>query len=160
MIGDIPMPERHSPPGLEGIERKRWSYSVVLDRRKAEVRDILNVLATPEVLPAVVHCAGGADRTGLITALTLGLVGVPAETIAEDYALTARFNLPRHLVRNPQLDPATYTWRHFQLDTCSAEVMLGVLRDLDLRYCGVEGYVLHIGVRPDQIARLRQTLVE
>ena len=38
--------------------------------------------------------------------------------------------------------------------------MLGVLRDFDLRYCSVEGYVLHIGVRPDQIARLRQTLVE
>ena len=64
------------------------------------------------------------------------------------------------MVRNPQLGPAIYTWRHFQLYTCSVEVMLGVLRDLDLHYCSVEGYVLHIGVRPDQIARLRQTLVE
>ena len=160
MIGDIPIPERQSPPGVERTERKRWSYSVVLDKRKAEVRDTLGLLANPEVLPAVVHCAGGADRTGLITALTLGLVGVPAETIAEDYALTARFNLPRHLEKSPDLDRDTYTWEDFQADTCSAEVMLGVLRDLDLRYCGVEGYARHIGVEPDQIANLRQALVE
>ena len=160
MVGDIPMPERQTPPGLEEVERKRWGYSAVLDKREAAVRDTLSALAAPEALPALIHCAGGADRTGLITALALGLAGVSYETIADDYALTARFNLPRYLERHPEVNPATYTWRDFQRDTCSSGVMLGVLRDLDLRYCGVEGYALHIGVRPAEIAALRDALVE
>ncbi len=86
MAGDIPMRERQNlPQGLEEVERRRWMYSVVLDKRQPEVRDTLCALAAPNALP------GGADRTGLITALILGIAGVPDETIARDYALTARF---------------------------------------------------------------------
>lgn len=161
MAGDMPLRERQNlPQGLEEVERKRWGYSVVLDKRQPEVRDTLCTLAAPEALPALVHCAGGADRTGLITALVLGIAGVPAETIAQDYALTARFNLPRYLDAHPEIDAATYTWQDFERDTCSPEVMLGVLRDLDFRHCGVEGYALHAGVSPAEIDALRNALVE
>ena len=34
----------------------------------------------------VVHCSAGRDRTGLVTALLLSLVGVPQDAIVEDYA--------------------------------------------------------------------------
>lgn len=37
----------------------------------------------------IVHCAAGKDRTGLITAMALGEVGVDREAIVEDYALSA-----------------------------------------------------------------------
>ena len=160
MAGDIPMPERQGLPQLEEVERRRWMYSVVLDKREPEVCDTLRALAAPGALPALVHCAGGADRTGIITALVLGIAGVPAETIAGDYALTARYNLPRYLEDHPELDAATYTWQDFQRDTCPPGVMLGVLRDLDLRHCGVEGYALHAGVSPAEIEALREALVE
>ncbi|MFE6051541.1 tyrosine-protein phosphatase [Kitasatospora sp. NPDC056446] len=36
----------------------------------------------------LVHCAAGKDRTGLLTALLLDLLGVPAEEIVADYART------------------------------------------------------------------------
>ncbi|MFE4355629.1 tyrosine-protein phosphatase [Kitasatospora sp. NPDC056800] len=36
----------------------------------------------------LVHCAAGKDRTGLLTALLLELLGVPAEEIVADYART------------------------------------------------------------------------
>ncbi|MFI2608345.1 tyrosine-protein phosphatase [Kitasatospora sp. NPDC018619] len=36
----------------------------------------------------LVHCAAGKDRTGLLTALLLELLGVPAEEIVTDYART------------------------------------------------------------------------
>ena len=160
MVGDIPLRERQNLPQLEEVERKRWGYSVVLDKRQPEVRDTLCTLAAPDALPALVHCAGGADRTGLITALVLGIAGVPAETIAQDYALTARFNLPRYLDSHPEIDSSSYTWQDFQRDTCSPEVMLGVLRNLDERHCGVEDYALHAGVSPAEIDALRDALVE
>ena len=34
------------------------------------------------------HCFAGKDRTGILTALVLGLLGVPDADIAEDYALS------------------------------------------------------------------------
>ena len=34
------------------------------------------------------HCAAGKDRTGILAALVLSLVGVPDEVIAEDYTLS------------------------------------------------------------------------
>ncbi|MGY8662202.1 tyrosine-protein phosphatase [Bradyrhizobium sp. UFLA05-109] len=41
--------------------------------------------------PLVIHCTAGKDRTGLACALILHALGVPEETIAEDYLLTNRF---------------------------------------------------------------------
>ena len=123
------------------------------------MRDTLCTLAAPNALPALVHCAGGADRTGLITALVLGIAGVPAETIAQDYALTARFHLPRYLEDHPEIDPANYTWQDLQRDTRQPEVMLAVLRDLDERHCGVEGYALHAGVSQAEIDSIRDAMV-
>ncbi|MEU9318273.1 tyrosine-protein phosphatase [Streptomyces sp. NPDC048295] len=38
---------------------------------------------------ALVHCAAGKDRTGLLVALLLELVGVPDDQIADDYVRTA-----------------------------------------------------------------------
>ncbi|MGA5822471.1 tyrosine-protein phosphatase [Kitasatospora sp. NPDC094028] len=37
----------------------------------------------------LLHCAAGKDRTGLVTALLLDLLGVPADRIVADYARTA-----------------------------------------------------------------------
>ena len=39
--------------------------------------------------PALFHCAAGKDRTGVVAAMLLGLVGVPHEEIATDYHATA-----------------------------------------------------------------------
>jgi protein-tyrosine phosphatase len=45
-------------------------------------------LASPDSLPAVFHCSAGKDRTGVLSALILAFLGVPDETIVEDYALS------------------------------------------------------------------------
>ena len=42
----------------------------------------------PGGLPAVIGCAAGVDRTGVTVALLLSAVGVPAEVVAADYALS------------------------------------------------------------------------
>ena len=48
------------------------------------------MVAADGAAPVVVHCAAGKDRTGLLTALTLGLVGVGDDDIVADYALSER----------------------------------------------------------------------
>ena len=73
------------------------SYRNMLDRRGRKFGEALRVMAQPGVLPAMYHCMGGQDRTGLISALLLGLAGVPKETIAADYTLTAEYRIFAYL---------------------------------------------------------------
>ncbi len=49
----------------------------------------LDALGTEGSLPAVFHCSAGKDRTGVLAALVLAFLGVPDETIVEDYVLSA-----------------------------------------------------------------------
>lgn len=46
---------------------------------------LLRLIAEGENLPLVFHCIGGKDRTGVAAALILTLVGVPWETVRDDY---------------------------------------------------------------------------
>ena len=47
-----------------------------------------DLLLEPDALPLLFHCTSGRDRTGFATALILLVLGVPRQTIAEDYALS------------------------------------------------------------------------
>ena len=40
--------------------------------------------------PCVMHCSAGKDRTGMAAALVLSALGVPRETVLDDYAMTDR----------------------------------------------------------------------
>ena len=46
----------------------------------------LKLLSLPENVPAMINCAQGKDRTGMISAMVLGCMGKSKEYIAYDYA--------------------------------------------------------------------------
>lgn len=48
----------------------------------------LELLAERSTYPALFHCSAGKDRTGVLAALVLDILGVDGETIAEDYVLS------------------------------------------------------------------------
>nr|WP_308290462.1 tyrosine-protein phosphatase [Streptomyces meridianus] len=52
----------------------------------AELRQALDVIAAGDRV--VFHCASGKDRTGLLAALVLSLVGVGEDDVAADFELT------------------------------------------------------------------------
>lgn len=54
----------------------------------ASIKTIFSVLANPDSYPITYHCAVGADRTGGITYLILGLLGVKYEDAVRDYMFT------------------------------------------------------------------------
>jgi protein-tyrosine phosphatase len=56
-------------------------------RMSARVRGLLNCIVEDQ-LPIVVHCAAGKDRTGVAIAVLLSALGVPRDTVVEDYLLT------------------------------------------------------------------------
>ena len=70
-------------PGFLGTQ-----YTEMLDDATPQIVGALSALAAPEARPAVFHCTAGKDRTGLLSALVLSLLGVPEETVVADYALS------------------------------------------------------------------------
>lgn len=54
-------------------------------------RTLFERIADPERLPAVIHCTAGKDRTGLGAALILLALGVPRDTVFEDYLATNHY---------------------------------------------------------------------
>jgi len=63
-------------------------YRDMLDDAAESVAEALAILSDPSAYPALVHCTAGKDRTGILTAILLGVLGVADEAIVADYALS------------------------------------------------------------------------
>jgi protein-tyrosine phosphatase len=109
----------------------------------------------------LIHCQGGRDRTGIVVALLLSLVGVPDDLIAEDYAASEAALQPmyRRWIDEAH-DDAERAERERLVEerACRPERMLHVLAWLRKRHGGVEGYLLAGGATEGQLARVRERL--
>jgi protein-tyrosine phosphatase len=63
-------------------------YRHLLEHRAENLTGAVRLLAQPNAGPALVFCSAGKDRTGLVSALTLGALGVDEDAIIAEYALT------------------------------------------------------------------------
>lgn len=52
-------------------------------------RQVFQTLADPNVYPVIIHCWGGADRTGTVIFLLEALLGVRKKWLIQDYELTS-----------------------------------------------------------------------
>jgi hypothetical protein len=74
-----------APPDDDPAERYLWYLEV----GRAAFTDALTMVADPNNHPLVFHCAAGKDRTGVLAALILDILGVERSVIVDDYAITA-----------------------------------------------------------------------
>lgn len=63
-------------------------YLQIIEQRGDALAGAVRALARPGALPALVFCSAGKDRTGIVTALVLGTLGVSDEEVVADYART------------------------------------------------------------------------
>ncbi|MCR4718235.1 MAG: tyrosine-protein phosphatase, partial [Firmicutes bacterium] len=68
--------------------RTPMGYGDYLANNKDVIKDIFAILADSSNYPIVYHCSAGADRTGVITYLINGLLGVSKEDLLKDYLIT------------------------------------------------------------------------
>lgn len=91
----LPVPLGRGPKGsTEGLPDLTTArglgplYIFHSQQEPERIVEAVSVVAARSSDPLVVHCAGGKDRTGMVIALVLDVLGVDHETIVEDYALT------------------------------------------------------------------------
>ena len=70
-------------------------YLCIVSERQAEIKKILNAIVNINRAPALIHCTGGKDRTGLITALIQLYLGVSYDTVIEHYLKSNALIEPR-----------------------------------------------------------------
>jgi protein-tyrosine phosphatase len=80
-------------PRYEGFTCMGELY-VDLVRQKGfgkRIVEALEIIAAPENHPLVFHCAAGKDRTGILAAVLLDILGVADEDIKNDYSLSGAY---------------------------------------------------------------------
>jgi protein-tyrosine phosphatase len=122
---------------------------------------LVRMLAAASGRPTVLHCAAGKDRTGLVAALTLRLLGVDDEDIVADYLATGQ-NMPRIVER-------FRTWPRYRdhMAVVPAEVYQAhevtirtFLRRMDELYGGARGWALGRGLDDAVLDQLVRGLTE
>jgi protein-tyrosine phosphatase len=142
-----------SPPTIDAMlaDGERFLadiYLHMLEQSAASLGRILTGLADESRLPAVFHCAAGKDRTGIVAALLLSVLGVAEEDILDDYELTSRYRTP------DRVDALIDRLRNER--GVSPEVAAGILRtprwamksalaETAERYGGINGYLVGPG---------------
>jgi protein-tyrosine phosphatase len=144
---------------------ERWllaDYRGMLASAGATFGELFSRLAEPRRLPAVIHCLGGKDRTGLTVALLLTALGVPRQMVLDDYQLTNDYRGVAHS------SDVVALFVESGIARPAAEGLLGAPRwvlaqalgELEDTYAGIEGYLLGPGgMRPTTLAALRTALL-
>jgi protein-tyrosine phosphatase len=135
-------------------------YWLLAEYAKAKIARVLTMLADANG-PAVYHCAAGKDRTGVISAVVLGILGVPDEVIVADYAATKE-NLDAIIERLMATKSYETVLSNLPPDTlhAEAETMVAFLERIRTDYGDMRGYAQAAGVGPDALETLVVRLVE
>jgi len=108
------------------------AYRTMLDDNRRQITGVFVQLSDAPPGAVAVHCSAGRDRTGVLVALALSVAGVPAGSIAADYALT---------------------------EGCGGDTILRTLAHLETRHGGAFEYLTKGGATSTQLSQVRDRLL-
>jgi protein-tyrosine phosphatase len=140
----------------------RHGYIRELDLCGSRLAGICGELAQSGMFPALVHCAAGKDRTGVLVALLLATAGVRPGLIVDDYALSRASLGDEFLEESRQWVPGRGArWEDYaDLYDAPPERMERTLEHLETRWGGAVRYLLEHGLAREDVERLRVALIE
>jgi len=143
---NLPLLDENDNVGIEAIHQTpsfTEMYSIIIDRYPENMARVIKAFAKATDGTILFHCHSGRDRTGIIAAMLLSLVGVDDSTIAKDYTVSNVYIQPtfeRPLSEQP-------------------EIMLHFLAYLDRQYGGTRAYLLKSGVSETALTRIYNHLL-
>jgi protein-tyrosine phosphatase len=93
---------RGEPPTVQAAQHlMAEAYRNFVRNARTQVGAVFEHVVARAGKPLLVHCTAGKDRTGFTVAMLLGALGVPRDSIMDDYLLTNRCVAPRESGRYP-----------------------------------------------------------
>ncbi len=134
-------------------------YFVLAEFAKRPIARVITTLAAT-TSPAVYHCAAGKDRTGVVSAILLGLLGVREEIIVADYAAT-QANLDAIIDRLMATEGYQAMLSALPPDTLHArpETMIAFLERVQAEYGSMREYARDAGVGEESLQQLEARLL-
>jgi len=158
----VPLVEKPWPHPADGESASTWLSHRYLDLIEASGDGIVSVLATvadAAAWPVVFHCTGGKDRTGVVAAVLLGLLGVDDDDIVLDYCRST----PGITWLRQSLEGSGSSADHIDLPAALFEVpaqaMRQVLQRVAATHGSMERWALDAGMPPAVISALRAGLL-
>lgn len=144
---------------LHGRHVSTDRYRGYLQVARDNVRGLFDPLGRADAFPVLIHCTAGKDRTGVLVALILDILGVEAEAIVADYARSndSVETLAQALGRSL---PESMSESYMGLLGAPAEAMRGLLTWLHAEHGSARGYLSSLGVKPATFEVLEAALLE
>jgi protein-tyrosine phosphatase len=135
-------------------------YRYMVDECGDAIADAIRPMCSDGGFPALVHCSAGKDRTGIVIAMVLAVLGTPDEVIAEDYSLSADYLNAQFTPAIGQLQAGTGLGEQLTGELLSSppHLILGVLARARQTHGSIESYLLAHGLTADDLATLRSAL--
>ena len=155
------------PPDLN----KEVHRILALDGRN-EYAAMIRAVSDPANRPFVFHCSHGVHRTGTATAILLSALGVPWDTVREDYLLSNTFRAEENEKRIKQLSneaAKTLGIPPEDVDTTNivafyilqGDYIDGTLEVIEAEYGSMDKYLVKgLGLSQEELSVLREQLLE
>lgn len=144
------------------IDRRAYVNNETLSNAWGEwIRD----LARPANLPHLFHCTAGKDRTGFAAAMLLLTLGVPKETVMQDFMLSNQYleeKIESNVVKikaSSKTDVDAKVLR--QVIGVSPESLTGAFAAMETKYGSIDAYIEQgLGIDRTTREKLRSLLLE
>ncbi len=145
-------------------------HRVLVDNARQQYSELFRVIAITEE-PLVFHCSHGVHRTGTATAILLWGLGVPWDTVREDYLLSNKYReaevnkrlaqLRKLVAERQSVPPENVDMTNIEAFYVQQGKYIDATRDEILKqYGSIEGYLIQgLGLSANEINQLRERLL-
>lgn len=138
-------------------------YDLMIGHFGSRLAKAVDIIADSSEGGVVFHCSAGKDRTGVVSAFILSLLGVGRHEILDEYSITER-HLSGAFLESITRNFADAGISGNLVETATAappELMAKILDSIDAKYGenGVAAYLLEHGMAPGSPAKLRGQLL-